>query len=140
MRLVLDTNTVLSGLLWQNNPGKLLDLALVGRIELFTSQMLLLELADVLPRAQFAKKIAASSFSVEGLITRYAVLAQSVEPAIISPTSVDPDDDHVLACALAAKADLIVSRDKDLLNLKRFHNIAIVNAASAIARIEAAAG
>lgn len=135
MRLVLDTNTVVSGLLWHNAPSKLLDAAIEDRAELFTSQVLLLELADVLPRARFAKRVAASQFRVEDLIARYGVLAQRVEPAIISPVSADPDDDHVLACALAANADLIVSRDKDLHNLKHYHGIDIVNASEAMLRI-----
>lgn len=136
MRLVLDTNTVVAGLLWENTPAKILDAALAGRVELFSTESLLLELADVLPRAKFSKKLAASPFSVESLVARYGVLTQRVEPAIISPTCSDPDDDEVLACALAANADLIVSRDHDLLNLKRFHNIQIVSDAEAIARIE----
>ena len=50
-----------------------------------------------------------------------------------------PDDDHVLACALAAQADLIVSGDSDLLNLKRYQGIEIVTAAAALARVNAAA-
>lgn len=136
VRLVLDTNTVVSGLLWANAPAKLLDAALIGRIELFTSETLLLELADVLPRAKFATKLARAGYSVEGLIARYGVLAPRVEPAVISPTCADPDDDEVLACALAANADLIVSRDKALLNLKRFHAIEIVNATEALSRVE----
>ncbi len=135
MRLVLDTNTVVSGLLWDNAPSKLIDAALGGRIELFTSRALLLELADVLPRAKFAKRAAASQFTIEQLITRYAVLARSVEPAIISLVSPDPDDDHVLACALAAQVDLIVSGDADLCNLKQYHRIPIVTPAEALNRI-----
>nr|WP_239056936.1 putative toxin-antitoxin system toxin component, PIN family [Wenzhouxiangella limi] len=58
-----------------------------------------------------------------------------VAPPRVSP---DPDDDHVLACALSAKADLIVSGDKDLLVLERFQGIDIVTASHALARIEAA--
>ena len=54
VRLVLDTNTVVSGLLWDNAPSKLLDAALEGRVALFTTHALLFELADVLPRAKFA--------------------------------------------------------------------------------------
>ncbi|MBI2296046.1 MAG: putative toxin-antitoxin system toxin component, PIN family [Betaproteobacteria bacterium] len=117
MRLVLDTNTVVSGLLWHQAPAQLIHAALQGRIELFTSQALLLELSDVLPRAKFMRRIAASSFTVPQLIARYAVLARSVTPTSIASTSRDPDDDHVLACALAAQADLIVSGDADLLGL-----------------------
>jgi predicted nucleic acid-binding protein len=48
----------------------------------------------------------------------------------------DPDDDHVLACALAAQADLIVTGDrKHLLSLGSYERIAIVDAAEALRRI-----
>ena len=135
MRLVLDTNTVVSGLLWNNAPARLIDEGLQGRVELLTSEALLLELEDVLPRSKFARRLAASGFSVPQLVARYAVLARTVAPASIARVSPDPDDDHVLACALAARADLIVSGDSDLLNLKTFQGIPIVAAAAALTRI-----
>jgi len=47
----------------------------------------------------------------------------------------DADDDQVLACALAASADAIVSGDKHLRNLKTYQNIPIINAAEALARL-----
>jgi predicted nucleic acid-binding protein len=53
------------------------------------------------------------------------------------PTSAEYADDHVLACALAAEASLIVTRDLDLLDLKTFQNIPILAAADALRRIEA---
>ena len=135
MRLVLDTNTVVSGLLWDKAPSQLIDAGLQGHIELYTSQALLLELEDVLPRRKLARRVAASGLSIAQLVARYALLAQSVLPAVIARTSADPDDDHVLACALAAKADLIVSGDHDLLNLKTYQRIPIVEAAEALMRL-----
>ena len=59
-----------------------------------------------------------------------------MHPASISAVVLDdPDDDHVLACAFAAQADLIVSGDSHLLNLKTYHRIRIVSAAEALALI-----
>ncbi len=52
-----------------------------------------------------------------------------------SPSSRDPDDDHVLACALAAQADLIVSGDRDLLTLREYQGMPILSTADAMARI-----
>lgn len=135
MRLVLDTNTVVSGLLWDKTPSLLIDAALQGRIELFTSQTLLLELEDVLPRRKLARRVAASGLTIAQLTARFALLAKIIAPAVISPISADADDDHVLACALAAHADLVVSGDADLLNLKFYQGIPIVDTAEALERI-----
>lgn len=55
MRLLLDTNTAISGLLWGGTPGRLIDAALAGEVELASSLALLAELQGVLCRAKFAK-------------------------------------------------------------------------------------
>lgn len=61
-----------------------------------------------------------------------------VEPALLTaPVSRDPDDDHVLAAALGAEAQLIVSGDKDLLVIGTFNSIPILPAAQAPARLPA---
>ena len=136
MRLVLDTNTVVSGFLWHNAPRRLIEAAIARRIELFTTEHLIAELEDVLTRSKFAPKIAEEGVSAEGLVDRYTRLAEIVIPVEISPAvRGDPDDDAVLACALAGAADLIVSRDKRIRNLKHFHRIPIVTPAEALARI-----
>lgn len=83
MRLVLDTNTVISGLLWDKTPSLLIDAALQGRIEIFTSQALLLELEDVLPRRKLARRVSASGLSIAELTARFALLAQIIVPADI---------------------------------------------------------
>ena len=98
--------------------------------------MLIEELAGILPRQKFAKRLAEKQLSIPALIERYRVLADIVEPATMSgAASRDPDDDIVLATALAARAELIVSGDANLLNIKLFHRIPIVPAAEALRRI-----
>lgn len=135
-RAVVDTNVVVSGLLWKGTPRELLDAARAGRIVLYTSVALLAELAEVLARAKFAKRIAAARMSAERLARRYARLAQRITAAQIKPTvAADPQDDAVLACALGASAELIVSGDKRLRNLKTYQGIRIVSAAEALASI-----
>lgn len=133
MRLVFDTNIVASGLLWNGTPAQLIDLVRTGEIEIFTSRVLLAELTRVLQRSKFAKAIAASGLPLDELVLGYAELATLVDPASIPATVLnDPDDDHVLACAIAAEAELIVSGDSDLLTLKMFREIPIVTAAEAV--------
>jgi uncharacterized protein len=53
-------------------------------------------------------------------------LAEIVEPTRTVIASRDPNDDHVLACALEAKANFIVTGDKDLLSLGEFEGVRIV--------------
>lgn len=139
MRLVLDTNVVASGLLWDGAPARLLDAAQTGDLELFTSTRLLAELAGILARNKFAKSIAATDLPREELVLGYAELATVIAPAAIPPTiAADPSDDQVLACALTANADLIVSGDKHLHNLGgKYNGIRIVRPAEAVSIIEA---
>lgn len=136
MRLVLDTNTVVSGLLWQGLPGKLIDAAQEKSVSLYTSALLLAELRGVLERAKFARQLESRGLDVVTIFDGFAALASIVTPAIITPTVAnDPADDSVLACALAAQADLIVSGDTHLLGLKTYHGIPIVTAAEALLRL-----
>lgn len=138
MRLVLDTNVVASGLLWNGTPARLLDAAQTGEIELFTSTHLLAELAGILTRAKFAKALAATGLPREELVLGYAELATIVVPAVILPTiAADLSDDQVLACAVAASVDLIVSGDKHLHSLGgQYNGIPITRPADAVRMIE----
>jgi uncharacterized protein len=136
VRLVLDTNTAISGLLWHGTPGKLIDAAYSRSVTLCTSALLLAELRSVLERDKFSGQLESRGLTAIEMFNGYAALATIVVPAIILPTVVtDPTDDAVLACALAAQAELIVSGDQDLLRLKVFRNIPIVTAAEAVRTI-----
>jgi uncharacterized protein len=137
MRVVLDTNIVVSALLWGGVPFRLLQAAVAGDILLFTSAALLDELRDVLGREHLASRLAQHRSSVDKAIRRYGELAIAVSPQSV-PRIVpdDPDDDHVIACAVAARAHLIVSGDRHLLDLEGFDGVAIVTAGQAIALIE----
>jgi hypothetical protein len=67
---------------------------------------------------------------------KYPPLASQVVPVgIYHHIKDDPDDDAVLACALATHADLIVSGDAHLLNLKHFHRIQIITPAESVSLI-----
>jgi putative PIN family toxin of toxin-antitoxin system len=138
VRLVLDTNTALSGLLWGGTPGRLIDAAELGQVELVSSAALLAELQGVLLREKFARQLAKRGMTVADVFDGYAAMVTLVAPAAIAPTITrDPADDQVLAAAVAAKADLIVSGDAHLLDLKSFHGIEIVIATIAVERIAA---
>lgn len=74
MRVVLDTNTVISGLLWPGNPRRILDLARSGEVILCVSQALLIELLDVLRRPKFVARLALIGATPEEVVDGYAVL------------------------------------------------------------------
>ncbi len=136
MNVVLDTNTIISGLFWKGAPRQVLDLARNGVITLFTSPELLAELADVLGREKFAVRLTQAQVTVDELVYGYAALAITIRPAKIAPViKDDPDDDKVLACAKAAQAEVIVSGDSHLLDLKEYENIQILRVDQLLERL-----
>jgi uncharacterized protein len=138
VRLVLDTNAVLSGLLWGGPPTRLIQAARSGKIEIVSSVVLLTEFRDALWRDGFARRLVQRGFKGARLFADYVSLVTIAAPAVITPTIIrDASDDAVLATALGASVDLIVSGDAHLLNLKSFQGIEIVTAAAAYSRISA---
>lgn len=136
MRLVLDTNTAVSGLLWDGAPSRLIQAAETGKVDIVSSVALLTELRGVLSRDKFARRLAQRGFTPARVFIDYVALVTIVMPALITPTiAPDPADDAVLAAAVGASADLIVSGDAHLLDLKSFQGIDIVTAAAAEDRI-----
>ena len=138
MRLVLDTNVVASALLWGGVPRLMLQAGREKRIELFTSAALLAELTNILGRLKFAKKISASTLTVDQLVDRYVALAALVRPTPTRGIAPDPDDDVVIGTALAAKADLIVTGDKPLLSVAEYQGGRIVSISQALQIVGAA--
>lgn len=133
MRAVLDTNVVVSALLWGGKPFDLLQAAVDGDLLLCTSPALLAELRDVLARDHLAARLEGQRSSVDQAVTLYAGLAVSVTPESTPPVvSADADDDHVIAAAVAAQADLVISGDRHLLDLVRHGDIRIVTPADAV--------
>ncbi len=136
MKLVVDTNVLVSAFLWKGTPGRLIELAGEKECRLFTSRVLIDELAEVLQRKKLAKQVQATGFTAAQMLRNYQKLATTVTARrLAQQVSRDADDDAVLACALAAQVDLIVSGDDDLLVLKQFQEIRIVTPAQAVKMI-----
>ena len=136
MRLVLDTNTAVSGLIWGGVPGRLIDAAAAGKTQIISSVPLLDELHDVLFRKKFAAQLAEQGVDAADLFEGYAALVQLVFPTVIGPVILaDPDDDIVLATAVAGDAGAIVSGDAHLLGIGEFRGIPIVTPAVAGSRL-----
>jgi putative PIN family toxin of toxin-antitoxin system len=122
MRVVADTNILISALLFGGLPGKFLDLALRRRFTLVTSKALLDELDEKL-RGKFAVS-ESDALAIRAKLEGHANL---VEPDFeLNAVPDDPDDNRVLECAVAGQADWIVSGDRHLLGLVRHAGIEIV--------------
>jgi len=132
MRLVLDTNTVVSAPLWEGVPHSLLAAIRDKGVALFTSRPLIAELADVLSRRKFEKQLAAALLSSGQLVDWYARSTTSVRPVSVPRLVSDPDDDVVIGTAVAAKADLIVTGDHALLSVVEYEGVRIVSVVEAL--------
>lgn len=133
MRIILDTNVVMSALLWRGTPHQLLvRLRQREEVQLYSSAALLEELADVMTRPSATKRLAINNQQAHAVLLDYVAAVEIMDaPPLPQPVCRDPDDDAVLALALAAAADLVVSGDQDLLMLQTFEGIPICSVADA---------
>ena len=130
MRIVADTNIVVSGFLFGGVPLRVLDAGKIGIIELCTSQALLDEFAEVIERRHFDHKFNETGISRRRMVSDYAAISTIVRTTKLKDRiSRDPDDDEVIACALAADCEFIVTGDNDLLVLSEYNGIKIATAA-----------
>lgn len=128
IRAVLDTNIVISGLLWGGLPSQIFVAASQERFEALMSEPLLNELSVTLRRSKFTAQLNRHSRTVEDILRFYRAMVQFIEPAPVPENIVrDPKDRMVLACAVGGRADYIVSGDKDLLVLGEYEAIPILS-------------
>ncbi len=130
MKVVLDTNTVISGLLSKTGaPRTVIDLWIQERLTIVVSPDLAAEYIGVLLRDKF--KVLGSIEERKALMFGFLELPNClfVHPDVkIKAVTEDPDDNMVLECAVAGMVDYIISGDVHLLGLKEYQGIKIVNA------------
>ena len=129
MKIVCDTNVLISGLLFGGNCRAIIGLVSEGRIDGFTTNALVAELEGVLLRPKFGLEANQVTAIVD--LVRQTFMAVAPREAVAAVID-DPDDDAVLEAALAAGADVVVSGDDHLLHLREFRGIRIVSPAELI--------
>lgn len=133
LRIVLDSNVVISGFLFGGPPARLLQHALDGTVQCFTSMAILDEIRDVLQRPKFGLSPEQALVFVDEIRELCRVVAPRERVRAIPR---DPDDDAVLECALEAGANWIVSGDSHLLALKQWRSIRILTPSNACEELE----
>ena len=136
MKIVVDTNVLVSATCWTGTPRELLRLAFEGRFRAIVSREMFAEYIDVIHREKF------SCFDGRALKRFTRILEESVEIIKAGPEqkviAEDPSDDKVLSCAKAARADLIVTGDEHLLKLRKWNGIRIISPRQTIEMIGSA--
>lgn len=120
MRVLLDTNVLVSAILFGGLPRQLLETALTGDLDLVTSQPLLAELETVLTR-----KFEFPSLMTASIRAELEALSEVVEPIQIERVTRAVADEVVLATAVAGAAEVVVTGDKELLGMGSYEGIPI---------------
>jgi putative PIN family toxin of toxin-antitoxin system len=121
-RIVLDTNVIVSALVFGGVPRAVLELAESGQCELFYSESIQNEVRRVL-----TEKFSWAPAMLHEVLPVLWNMGELVAPRIaVRAVPNDPDDDRILECALAANASFIVSGDRPLLALRNYKSIAIL--------------
>lgn len=130
MRVVIDTNVWISGLLFGGNPQKIIALGKSKQIKIICSIPLLNEIIDTLNYPKLQKRLAKLEVTPENLLSTIYSYVQILPITEIEPVANlrDDDDLKILATAFLNQAVVIVSGDSDLLILKEYQGILIMTA------------
>lgn len=132
MRVVVDTNVVISGVFWSGAPGRILEVWLAGTFVLVVSAAILEEYFEVLDRV--AAKIGRTDLASHWKTSLFDH-AEMVTPTYDYDGCRDPDDAMFVECAVSAEASCIVSGDDDLLTLGMVENVDILTPSQFLGRL-----
>ena len=129
MRVVIDTNVLLSGLIRPRGaPGAIVRALREGRIVPVLSRPMLEEIGAVLSRPRLLNKYGLEPADAETILRFLVTRGELVEPKVEIRRCRDPRDDMFLEAAVSASADRLVTGDKDLLDMGSVEGVAIVTA------------
>jgi putative PIN family toxin of toxin-antitoxin system len=138
VRVVTDTNVVISGLLWGGPPNEILRWARDGFLELIACEETAGELKRVLQHKRFSRRMSDLNTSPEQVFAYFMNLATFVPNPAYDPEEIeeDPFDNVFLALASEGKARLISSGDRHLLSLKEYRSVHIVTPSETVRIVE----
>ena len=138
MKLVVDTNVLISGLLWGGPPNRILKWARDGLLVLFACESTINELKRVIQYKRFVRRLTVLKKTPPETIAYTMNLVTFVpNPLNIPPVITDdPFDNIFLALASENEAHLVVSGDHHILDLKEYNSIQILTPSLAVQVIE----
>ncbi|MBD2144782.1 putative toxin-antitoxin system toxin component, PIN family [Sphaerospermopsis sp. FACHB-1194] len=132
MRVVLDVNVWISALLWGGVPSGILHLSRQKQLTIFVSQSLLEELENTVKRPKFQSQIKKQNRTIEYLMSitqGFCEKCPNISLDIDISQLRDMKDYHILAAAVSAQAEVLITGDQDLLVLNKFAEILIMTPA-----------
>jgi uncharacterized protein len=123
MKIVLDTNVLISGIFWSGYPFQILEAWQKRKIKFAITEEIFDEYSRV-ARILSKKYHAVDIMPILELILTYAEMYPSLK--LSSPVSSDPDDDKFIGCAISSESKFIVSGDADLLDIVEYDGIKII--------------
>ena len=134
-KTVIDTNVIISAIAFGGIPREILNQLITGKIYNYTSERILNEIKEVFQRPKFNYDI----IIIKAILHELELISEYIEEAKISQTVGliegivrDRNDTHILACALTAKTDFLITGDEDLLVLKMIRDTKILTPAQFI--------
>jgi uncharacterized protein len=124
MRIVLDTNILISAIGWGGKPNTILKLCIEKKLNLFLSNQILFEVNKVLSRKKFNN---IELKHKKEFIIFLREISTIVKPSTKVNICRDINDNMFIETAIEANANFIISGDEDLLSLKKYNNIEIIN-------------
>jgi len=126
MKLVLDTNVLISAFLWKGTTRQILERIIDGQDKLLTANEILAEFSSVLSRPKFGLTPGELSYFLSAVTEMSDMIGLS---GTIKNACRDSADDKILECALLGEADRIITGDADLLVLRKYKKIKILTPA-----------
>ena len=128
IKIVLDTNVWLSGLFWEGEASKIINLAEKKTIIPILSEEILQEIADVLSReSKFQKFLIERKQNIEDVIRKIIAVSEIIEVKNkLEIIKEDSSDNMFIETAIEGNAKYIISYDKHLLELREFRDIKLV--------------
>ncbi len=129
LRAVMDTNVLVSGILWRGVPFELLRWAEKHSLIIYTSLDIMAEVYRVVHYPKFQQYVDNQKTSPGELFAKIASLCTIIQvDQVVKGVCSDADDEKFLSCAVAAGVDVLVSGDKQFLDLKRYQSVRILTA------------